>query len=198
MGDLLKHATHWTAVRGNCFSRQMPYEQILQSLIDTKSKLNLATDLADLPLAPGEEIVAELLRRKIVVGAPDICKHVLQVTPRPYEVCALLDVLLASGHPAFGSRGNRAQWRAKLHAAVAAKYPKPLAQELFARCGLCRCPGILLGAPLPGTRWRRLADSSAGESVLDRERRRSHYICSKPCELSSTTMNPQMQESWAM
>ena len=40
-------------------------------------------------------------------------------------VCALLDVLLASGHPAFGSRASRAQWRAKLHAAVAAKYPEP-------------------------------------------------------------------------
>jgi hypothetical protein len=98
---------------------------LLQSTGHKKYKLGLTTEPADLPLPHGEEVVAELLRMKIVVGAPDICKHVLQVTLRPHAVCALLDVLLASGHPAFGSRANRAQWRAKLHAAVAAKYPEP-------------------------------------------------------------------------
>ena len=57
-------------MRGNCFSMQMPYEQILQSLTDTKSKLDLASDPADLPLPHGEEVVAELLRMKIVVEPP--------------------------------------------------------------------------------------------------------------------------------
>jgi hypothetical protein len=125
MDEVLKHAQYRTAVRGNCFSMQMPYEQILKSISETKENLRLDTDPAELALPHGEDVVAKLLRMKIVVGTPDILKHVLHVTLRPHVVCALLDVLLAGGHPAFGPRSQRALWREKLHAAVAAKYPEP-------------------------------------------------------------------------
>jgi alkaline phosphatase len=59
------------------------------------------------------------------VGTPDIQKHVLHVTFRPHVVCALSDVLLAGGHPAFSPRSQRALWREKLYAANAAKYLEP-------------------------------------------------------------------------
>ena len=103
----------------------------------TKSKLGLTTEPADLPFPYGEEVVAVLLRMKTVVGPPDICKHVLQVTLRPHVMCALLHVLLASGHPAFGSPGGQGSAFPSCHAPSATHLTMPLCPSLDHHDGTC-------------------------------------------------------------
>ena len=107
-----------TAVRGHCYSFIMPWEDILDDLSRNCSD----QDLTHLPRE--EECMKYLLRIHLRVAGADFHQQLKQVHLRPFVLVLLLHELIEQGHEVFRGKGSAEVLKARMRAAVEARYPE--------------------------------------------------------------------------
>ncbi len=118
MTEELSGQRYRTMVKGSCFSVQMPWEDILESLRDSCE----SSDLEHLPRP--EECLKYMLRLHLQIGGIDFSKHLRQVHVRPFVLIRLLEQLIDQGHAAFRGKGAPHTLKQKMRAAVQTQYPE--------------------------------------------------------------------------
>ena len=107
-----------TAVRGHCFSFQVPWEEILQCLKNTVDDITVSG------LPRDEECLKYLLRLHIKVAGEDFTKNLKQVHLRPFVLVLLLHDLIEHKHEAFAGKGSAETLKQRMRKAVEQKYPE--------------------------------------------------------------------------
>ena len=105
-------------VRGSCASYQMPWENILEELMENCSD----QDLLQIPRP--QECVKYMVRVSLRVRGICFKKHLRQVMVRPFVLVALLDFLIARNHEVFRGKGSAEELRQRMRAAVLREYPE--------------------------------------------------------------------------
>ena len=170
MTEQLGGQRYRTMVKGSCFSVQMPWEDILESLRDNCE----SSDLGHLPRP--EECLKYMLRLHLKVGNLDFSKHLRQVHVRPCVLIHLLEYLIDQGHTVFRDKGAPHTLKKKMRAAVQKQYPE---QE-------GHLPEPERQGTLPPSILQLLQEREEERRQQEEEKRKQRNECSAPNEAKAT------------
>ena len=106
-----------TVVRGSCYSYHMPWEDIMEQLIQHGSDRNAHV------IPRPQECLKYMLRLNLHVNGLDFKKHLKQVQVRPFVLVALLDFLIDQNHSCFRGKEPPERLKAQMRVDVAREYP---------------------------------------------------------------------------
>ena len=117
MTEDLQQPQYRTGARGKAFSYFMPWEDIMKSLRNVCSDLELSM------LPHDEDTLARLVGLQLRSHSTEVTKFLKQGRLRAHVVLKLLSLSIERDHPGFRGEGSAEDLRRQMREVVAARYP---------------------------------------------------------------------------